>query len=134
MRILLLLGVLLIVFGAQLVFAGLRIYSTLEDDNDAVREELEEAGLEADPEFLQPTSKYLIISIVGVAVLVTGAGLITPSILWKRRLATSLPVLNRKAGTEPSDDENEIWFCHSCGNLDIRNANYCPECGKALER
>jgi hypothetical protein len=31
-----------------------------------------------------------------------------------------------------TSDETEVWFCPSCGNLDIRGADYCPKCGKPL--
>lgn len=31
-------------------------------------------------------------------------------------------------------DETEAWFCPFCGNLDIRGADFCPRCGKALRK
>jgi hypothetical protein len=132
MRILLIIGILLIIFGAQMTFAGLRIYSTMEDDNEAVRERLEEAGLETDSELLQPTSMFLMISIVGVVTLTIGAGLVIPLILWKRRLGKSPPQLTLRARKEPPTMRKEMWFCHNCGNLDLQGAEFCPQCGGAL--
>ncbi|UCE80577.1 MAG: hypothetical protein JSV94_05335 [Methanobacteriota archaeon] len=132
MKILLLFGILLVTFGAQMTFAGLRVYSAVEHDNEAVRDSFEEAGLETDSELLQPTSMPLIISIVGAVVLTIGMGLIIPSILWKRRFGDSSERFRSRARKEPQTMRNERRFCRNCGNLDLRDAEFCPQCGEAF--
>jgi hypothetical protein len=60
-------------------------------------------------------------------------GLLQIAILRKRRkVIPSEP--EREARMELGDSSKEIWFCRHCGNLDLREADFCPECGEAPGR
>jgi hypothetical protein len=133
--LLLVFGILLAFFGVQWIANGLIGYSESREIDEAIREQAEEQGLQVDPEFLQPSSFFhAMMVVVGAVMLILGVVLIAASILWRRRIYLSPPESEREARTEPSAGRNEIWFCRNCGNLDLREADFCPECGEALGR
>jgi ribosomal protein L32 len=67
------------------------------------------------------------IGYAGYALLSVSAVAFAYSLMDRWRTAT------RRKGVKGSV-KGEVWFCPSCGNLDIKGSEYCPRCGKPLPK
>jgi len=130
--LLLVFGIALAFFGIQWIASGLTGYSDQQEIEETIQEQMEEQGIQVDSEFRSPSLLFLVVTAIGVVMLIVGLVLVAASIVWRRRIYSSPPESEQRKSIELNDHSKEIWFCRNCGNLDLRDAEFCPQCGEAL--
>ncbi|HIH01340.1 TPA: hypothetical protein HA259_04575 [Thermoplasmata archaeon] len=127
--ILLVLGIALVFLGIQWIASGLTGYSEQRGIEDHIEEQLEELGLSEYPEPRTSSSFFLAVTAIGVVMLILGLALITVSMAWRRNYNSG-----RKVKTARGSRRHEERLCRHCGNDDLEDAEFCPECGTKSSR